>query len=95
MERIIGDLSVGKAMAYDGVSDIIFSDKTEEKEESKLKAAAKKLRNLWRVPLHKIKGKGAKKTWDTRLAALNKVYPNAPTRKKLRPIAIQSPLSRL
>ncbi len=33
-----------------------------------------------------------KRTWVIRLVAFNKVFPNAPTRKELRPIAIQRPL---
>ncbi len=90
MEKIISELSVGKAIAYDGVSDVLFTSQENEKEVSKLKITARKLRNLWRVPLHKLKG--MQKTWDTRLVPLNKVFPNVPTRKELRPIAIQSAL---
>ena len=34
-------------------------------------------------------------TWNTRLVPLNKVFPDVPSRKDIRPIAVQSPLVKL
>ena len=93
MERIIGKFSTGKAIAYDGLSDIIFSNKKDEGMQTRAEITAKKLRNLWRIPFHKYSH--TEEIWDTRLIPLNKVFPNAPSRKDLRPIAVQSPLVKL
>ena len=105
MISIISNLASGKAIAYDGVSDIIFSEKNPrndmssdeegegEEVSTNMELTAKKLRNLWRVPLHKYDD--FQDSWDTRLIPLNKVFPNIPTRKELRPIAVQSPIVKL
>ena len=103
-EAIIGKLATGKAIAFDGVSDILFDktkdrqsdeeeDNKEEEKPSNFEKTAMKLRNIWRVPLHKYKE--FEESWDTRLIPLNKVFPNVPTRKDLRPIAVQSPMVKL
>ena len=99
MDLIVNKLTTGKAIAFDGVSDTLFKDKTEHtghgrpKKPTNKEKTTKKLRNLWRIPLHKYAE--LQDTWDTRLVPLNKVFPNVPTRKELRPIAVQSPLVKL
>ena len=93
MERIIEKFSTGKAIAYDGISDILFSSREDDKKQTNVGKTAKKLRNLWRVPLHNYAV--TQEMWDTRLIPLNKVFPNVPSRKDLRPIAVQSPLVKL
>ena len=102
MEHIIGSLATGKAIAFDGISDELFKDENEKSngkqdngkiKDSNFKKTAKILRNLWRTPLHKFDE--LQDTWDTRLIPLNKVFPNIPGRKDLRPIAVQSPLVKL
>ena len=49
--------------------------------------------NLWSLPLHTFPQ--LSETWNTRLVPLNKVFPEIPTRKEMRPIAVQSPLIKL
>ena len=99
MCEIIRKLSTGKAIAFDGVSDTLFEEQAKEtvykrlNKPTNVEKTAKRLRNLWRVPLHEY-GE-LRDTWDTRLVPLNKVFPNIPTRKELRPIAVQSPLVKL
>jgi hypothetical protein len=64
-----------------------------QKEKSNLEKTAEKLKNLWSIPLHTLEE--LEETWNTRLVPLNKVFPNIPTRKEMRPIAVQSPLVKL
>jgi len=49
--------------------------------------------NLWSLPLHNFQQ--LEETWNTRLVPLNKVFPQIPTRKEMRPIAVQNPLVKL
>jgi hypothetical protein len=102
VEDIMSQLASNKAIAYDGLSNILFSDKKPEefdrnddrpKEKSNLEKTAEKLKDLWEIPLHAIEE--LEDTWNTRLVPLNKVFPNIPTRKEMRPIAVQSPLVKL
>ena len=102
VENIISQLASNKAIAYDGLSNILFSDKKPEefdrnddrpKEKSNSEKTAEKLKDLWEIPLHAIEE--LEDTWNTRLVPLNKVFPNIPTRKEMRPIAVQSPLVKL
>jgi hypothetical protein len=102
VEDIMSQLASNKAIAYDGLSNILFSDKNPEefdknddrpKEKSNLEKTAEKLKDLWEIPLHAIEG--LEDMWNTRLVPLNKAFPNIPTRKEMRPIAVQSPLVKL
>jgi len=106
MINVISKLASGNSIAYDGISDILFKDEEvevvdeenlscdeDEEPPTYAKLAAEKLRNLWRVPLHIYDE--FQDSWDTRLIPLNKVFPKVPTRKELRPIAVQSPIVKI
>lgn len=94
MVRIVDRLASEKAIAYDGLSGILFSkEKRTNNEKSNMEKIASKLRNIWRLPLHQIQE--IEDSWDTRLVPLNKVFPEIGTRKQLRPIAIQSQIVKL
>ncbi len=98
MEKIIKELSTNKAVAFDSLSDAIFKNNTIkiQKEEGNLanyQLTAKKLRNLWRTNLDQLSGMDS--SWDARLVALNKVFPETPTRKQMRPIVVQRSLVKL
>ena len=58
-----------------------------------MEKTAEKLKDLWNLPLHTFEE--LEETWNTRLVPLNKVFPEVPTRKEMRPIAVQSPLIKL
>jgi len=77
-------------------SNTIFSTKKENdtnnntsKKKINLEKSAEKLLNLWSLPLHTFPQ--LTETWNTRLVLLNKVFPEIPTRKEMRPIVVQSP----
>ena len=118
VESLMLQLSSNKAIAFDGISNTLFStikeknelnsceiDRENEKKrdestkkgcsekESNLEKSAKILTNLWSLPLHNFQE--LEETWNTRLVPLNKVFPQVPTRKEMRPIAVQSPLVKL
>ena len=86
MESIILALSHDKAIAFDGLSDVMF-----KKELAKLTSS--KLKDIWSINLDEVAG--LKKSWVLRLIPLNKVFPETPTRTQLRPIVISSPLIKL
>ena len=80
---ILNSLSSGKAISWDGVSDIIFKKEFRGKAESILK-------DFWT---------NAASVDDIhflcRLVPLNKKFPHIPTRRDMRPIIIQSPVLKL
>ena len=86
MEKILNTLSTNKAVAYDGLSDIMFEGKWK-------KLAVIKLRDLWDVlaagheihPIH----------FEARLVPLNKVHPRLPRASDCRPIIVTSPFVKL
>ena len=99
MEEIMQLLSHGKAVAYDGISDILFKQK-ENKDKSHdefqpdlCDKSMSTLRNLWRANLDDFLSE--EDSWGARLVALNKVFPKIPKRTEMRPILIQSPIVKL
>lgn len=97
MEDITNLLTSGKAVAFDAIADSLFKgiynrEGQLDKECPKAKTISK-LRNIWRVDLDNFLT--AEDTWGSRLVALNKVFPQTPTRTQLRPIMIQSALIKL
>ena len=70
----------------DGLSDTMFQEQNVEK-------AANIFKDLWSTELDQIKGIEA--SFTSRLVPLNKVFPNVPTRKQMRPILVCSPLQKL
>ena len=86
-------LSTNKAIAHDALSDILFKCNHGNETPSNIELAAKKLRNLWRTNLDELEDFGP--SWDARLVPLNKIFPETPNRKQMRPIVIQSPLIKL
>jgi len=93
MEEILYHMGINKAIAFDGCSDLIFSNKKKGKTVSLQSLTTKKLRDIWKTELAELVE--MESTWDTRLVPLNKVFPQVPTRTQLRPIVVQSPLVKL
>ena len=58
-----------------------------------MQRSAQIFRDLWTIDLNSIKGIQCSLT--SRLVPLNKVFPNTPNRKQMRPILICSPLQKL
>ncbi len=82
-KNIISRISNGKAIAYDGLSDIIFNRENINK-------TAKVFQDLWEsewVPrVHNPE------QFTTRIVPLNKKHPNLPSKNDFRPISISSPV---
>ena len=83
MKTILRRLSNGKAIAWDGVTDSIFKKDWQEKN-------ATIFSDLWKN-LGLIKNKH----FESRLIPLNKVHPQIPSRKDMRPIVVTSPIVKL
>jgi len=81
MDYILSKLFSGKAISFDGTTDIIFSKENKPK-------TANKLNNIWNSKLNT-------QHFDTRLIPLNKVHPDTPTPKDCRPIAVCSSIIKL
>ncbi|HRP37312.1 MAG TPA: reverse transcriptase family protein, partial [Candidatus Dojkabacteria bacterium] len=79
-------LSSNKALTLDAFSDIILKS-------THLKKTAEIFRDIWSTKLETIKGIEA--YFTSRLIPLNKVFPETPTRKEMRPILIGSPLQKI
>ena len=86
IQELIKSLSVNKAITLDGLSDIIFKKEYHQK-------TGEVFGDLWSIDLHTISGIMASLT--SRLIPLNKVFPEIPTRKQMRPILVCSPLQKL
>lgn len=85
---IINKISSGKAIAYDGISDMMFAGNEKCK-----KKTASKLKDLWSQPWEEhIENENH---FRTRLIPLNKVHPKLPKANQFRPISISSPLVKL
>jgi len=80
---ILSKISTGKALTWDGLSDSIFKKSWIEKSS---KIFADILQNLNSIPDHHF---------ESRLIPLNKIHPNTPSRKDLRPIIVTSPLIKI
>ncbi len=86
--EIIRSLSVGKAIAFDGLSDVMF-----EGPEEVLNETANKLKDLWSTQWEEHISN--EEHFKTRLIPLNKVHPKTPTASQFRPICISSPLVKI
>jgi len=83
MKKILERISSGKAIAWDAVTDSIFQKSWRDK-------SARIFADLWNK-LKLIKSQH----FESRLVPLNKVHPQIPSRKDMRPIIITSPLIKL
>ena len=86
MMEIVGRLSTNKAIAYDGITDILFTKENEAKTINILK-------DIWSMDWNKIEDHLIH--FRTRLIPLNKIHPQIPTKEKFRPISISSPIIKL
>ena len=77
LKDLLENLSTGKAITLDGITDSIFKKENLEK-------ASDIFRDLWSTDLSCIQGIEA--SFTSRLVPLNKVFPNVPTRKQMHPI---------
>ena len=83
MNEILASLSNSKAIAYDGITDSIF--KKEYSGKSSIIFA-----DLW-ASLKQIPNTH----FESRMVPLNKLHPNIPSRKDIRPIIITSPIVKM
>lgn len=86
LKNIMESLSKNKAITLDGLSDCMFK-------EENIDRAADIFQDLWSIDLNEISG--IQRSFTSRLIPLNKVAPNIPTRKQMRPIIVSSPLQKL
>jgi len=86
MEDMLRQLSTNKAIAFDGVTDLIFNKSWRYQVKCKLQ-------NLWNVLArnHNIQ----QLHFDQRLLPLNKVHPKVPKPQECRPIVVSSPIIKL
>ena len=86
MTDMLRQLSTNKALAFDGVTDILFSKEYRT-------VTGHKLKNLWNVL---AQGNNILRVhFDQRLLPLNKVHPQVPKPQDCRPIIVSSPLVKL
>ncbi len=83
METFLKKLSSGKAISYDGITDSIFRKKFHKKSACIFRDLWKKLKEIPNIH------------FESRLIPLNKLHPQIPTRKDMRPIIITSPVIKL
>jgi len=86
MEEVISSLSTNKAIAYDGLSDVMFNREWKELTTYKLRDLWDTFAELQRVHLVHF---------EARLVPLNKVYTRLPSASDCRPIIITSSIVRL
>lgn len=86
LEGILRELAHGKAIKLDGLSDKLCK-------EQNIKKNAKILKDLWSIDLSQVRG--IKASLTSRLVPLNKVFPNVPTRRQMRPIMVCSILQKI
>ena len=86
VKKLLEGLSSNKAVTLDGLSDIIFQERHSKK-------VAQIFKDLWSINLNEVEGIMCSMT--SRLIPLNKVYPEVPNRKQMRPILVCSPLQKL
>lgn len=85
-KEIMMSISHNKAIAFDGVTDILFTREF-------LDASSKILCNLWSIDWDSIEG--SELFFKSRLIPLNKNFPKMPGPKDFRPIIISSPVVKL
>ena len=85
VNTLLEGLATNKAITTDGLSDIIFQKDLRDR-------AAEIFKNFWSIELGDVKGIQA--SFTSRLMPLNKVFPDMPTRKQMRPITISSPFQK-
>ena len=83
---IIRNISTNKALAFDGVSDVIFCQEN-------INQASQKLSDIWNINWNEIPGSDV--FFKSRLIPLNKCHPNLPGPKDFRPIVVSSPIVKL
>ena len=83
---LLQNFATNKAISLDGLSGILFNKEN-------VARTAKILKDLWSIDLSSIKGIEA--SFTSRLVSLNKVFPQIPTRKQMRPILVCSPLQKI
>ena len=83
---IIENISTNKALAFDGVSDVMFNQ-----ENINLSSAI--LRDIWNTDWNQIPEAGM--FFKSRLIPLNKSHPHIPGPKDFRPIVVASPMIKL
>jgi len=81
-ESILEGFSHGKALAFDGINDVLFAKELRSQ-------TAEVLKDIWNGKWENHIGQN--KHFTSRLIPLNKIYPNVPTREKFRPIMSQAP----
>lgn len=82
VEEVLNALAVNKAISVDLISDVFL------KEEGLKARAAEIFNNLWNSKLNQVKN--IEKHFQTRLIALNKVFPKIPLPNEFRPIVVES-----
>ena len=87
MDYIVSNISHGKAVALDGLSDCLFSPELRS-------LTSTKLANLW-TRINEFNFLEKDNHFSTRLIPLNKLHPEVPTPKDCPPIAVQSALVKL
>ncbi len=88
MWEILDIMSTNKAIAFDGLSDIMFKGSQEEK-----MIVASKLKDIWSTPWEGNANED--NHFKTRLIPLNKVHPQTPKCTQFRPISISSPVIKI
>lgn len=83
MKELLNRLWHGKAITWDGVSDSLFRKNWKER-------SAALFSDLW-VNLNAVKNIH----FESRLIPLDKIHPQIPSRKDMRPIVVNSPLVKL
>jgi len=85
-KEIISNISVNKAIAFDGISDLIF-------QKNNIDESSEKLCDLWNVNWNNVPDAGI--FFRSRLIPLNKSHPKLPGPKDFRPIIVSSPIVKL
>ncbi len=85
-KEIMENISTNKALALDGVSDIIFNQEN-------INYSCKVLSDIWNVNWDSIPH--SNKFFQSRLIPLNKVHPKLPSPRDFRPIIISSSIVKL
>ena len=86
VKALLRGLSTNKAITLDGLSDTLF-------QKENIQRAAEIFKDLWSIDLNLIKGIQCSLT--SRLIPLNKVFPDVPNRKQMRPILVCSPIQKV
>ena len=79
VQNLIEGFSTNKAITLDGLSDVMFK-------KEHIKRTSEIFRDLWSIDLNQIQV--IKSSFTSRLIPLNKIFPNIPNRKQMRPILV-------